>query len=139
MTYDEFLDANRNKLVGYLMLCEFLKEPDILHTPYPAAELSEQQLRALKVCLNECMPLDFMITDLWNWDIHFEECLSDDWYFEAVFGSASSLRSCAEQLAEFFVEKCNENDMDYNQSQDDPEFESRIREHAANFVLELCR
>lgn len=135
MTYDEFLHANRNKLLGYFMLGEFLKEPDILDTPDPAAELSEQKLAELKDRINECMPLDSMITDLWDWDIHFEEYLSDDWYFAAVFGSPSSLGSCAEQLAEFFVEKCNGHDMDYDQTPDDPEFGSRIREQAANFVL----
>jgi hypothetical protein len=111
MIYEEFLNANRNKLLGYFMLAELSSDPDILETPYPPATLSEEMLDELKDRLRECMPLDSMITDLWDWDIHFEEDLCDDWYFEAVFGA------------------------DYDRSSDDPEFEDLIHVEAVNFIL----
>lgn len=134
MTYEEFLETNRNKLLGYFLLAKLSSETDILDTPYPPAKLSDEQLDELKDRINECMPLDSMIVDLWDWDIHFEDYLSDDWYFEAVFGAVSTVDSCAEQLAEFFVEKCNEYNIDYGQAPDDPEFENLVREEAANFI-----
>jgi hypothetical protein len=135
MTYQDFLDANRNKLLGYLMLAEVSTDPDALETPYPPTKLSEEALGELRDRLNECMPLDSMITDLWDRDIHFEEYLGDDWYFEAVFGAASSIVQCAEELAEFFVEKCDEWGIDYDQSpDDDPEFEGLVRQEAQDFI-----
>ncbi|MBI5611907.1 MAG: hypothetical protein HY942_02380 [Gammaproteobacteria bacterium] len=137
MTYEEFLAANQNKLVGYLILSYFSIDPDTIETPCPPAQLSEEQLVQLKDRLNECIPLDFMITDLWDWDIRFEngEELSDDWYFEAVFGSAASLKSCSEELVQFFVDKCDEYDIDYNQSADDQAFENLIEKEATGFVI----
>jgi len=86
MAFEEFLNANQNKLFGYLMLADILGRPEILDTPYPPAERSEEQLPMLKDRLNECIPLEFMITDLWDWDIHFEKDLGDDWYAEAYNG-----------------------------------------------------
>lgn len=134
MTYEEFLYTNRNKLVGYFLLSNVSTESDVLNTPYPPTELSEERLEEMKGRINKCMPLDSMVTDLWDWDIHFEECLSDDWYFEAVFGPASSVALCSEQLAEFFVQKCDEYGIDYDQSADDPSFENLVREQTANFI-----
>jgi len=81
------------------------------------------------------MPLNFVITDLWDWDIHFEEFLGDDWYFECAFGSPSSLASCADQLAEYFGEKCGEYGIDYDYSPSEPAFESLVREQAAEFIF----
>lgn len=136
MTYEEFLDANRNKLLGHFMLAEILTNTDCLDTPYPPSGLSAELLTKLKARLNECIPLESMITDLWDWNIRFEDDLSDDWYFEAVFGSASSLEPCAQQLAEFFVAKCDEGDIDYNQSRNYPEFERLLGEQASHFILD---
>ena len=79
-----------------------------------------------------------MITDLWDWDIHFERDLRDDWYYEVVFGSALSIESCADELTEFFVEKCNEYCIDYNQQGDDF-FDGHVRERAANFIQDWRR
>ena len=134
MTYDEFLNDNRYKLLGYFVMSEFLNNPDTIDHPYPPGVISGEQLDELKDRLTECMPLDSMFIDLWDWDIHFERDLSDDWYFETAFGSASSLESCAEDLIAFFLEACSEYDIDYNQSPDDPEFENLVREEAIKFI-----
>jgi hypothetical protein len=136
MTYEEFLKANRNRLIGYLMLTEFSANPDALSTPFPPSKLSEKALNELKCQLKRHMPLDSMIIDLWDWDIHFEDDLGDDWYFEAVFGAQASIEQCAKQLADFFFEKCNEYSIDYNQSPNDPDFEKLIQNQAENFILD---
>ena len=111
------------------------KDSSVLKIPYPFSILSEEQLEALKDHLRACMPLNSMIIDLWDWDVHFEDYLSDDWYFEAVFGDEAGVDPCSEELAEFFLEKCDEYGIDYNQTDDDPEFEELILTEAKKFIM----
>lgn len=73
--------------------------------------------------------------DLWDWDIHFEKELEDDWYFEAVFGSESSVSDCSEQLAEKFVESVDEFRMDYDQDRDPQVFAEFVRGGAPGNLL----
>ena len=73
------------------------------------------------------MPIYSMIADLWDWDVHFEDYLSDDWYFEAAFGEPGTLKSCAEELEEFFLEKAEEYGLDYNQHLDYRAYQQRNR------------
>ncbi len=133
-SYQQFLEANQPKLLGHFLLMAVSKDSHVLKTPYPPSALSEEQLEELKDQLRACMPVKSMIIDLWDWDVHFEECLSDDWYFGAVFGDEASVCSSAEELAEFFLEKCDEYGMDYNQTDDYPEFEDLIRREAKGFI-----
>jgi len=136
MSYEEFIKENKGRLIGYYLLSVWFPERCRLETPSPVTELSEDELDQLKIRLNEFMPPESMIKDLWDWDLHFEDYLSDDWYFEAVFGGASSSRYCAEILAEFFLEKVDEFSMDYDQqaytSYDD--FKNMALEEALKFV-----
>lgn len=134
MTYNEFLDENQQTLLGYFLLSQFTTNPDILVTPYPPAQLSEEQLAQMQSRLTESIPLDSIITDLWNADIHFEEDLGDDWYFQALFGSAVSAASCAAQLADFFIEKCDDHAFDYDQSPESPEFRALVLDHANRLI-----
>lgn len=85
--------------------------------------------------LNICMPRDSLIVDLWDWDIHFERELSLDWCLEAAFGGQDSVPSCAEDLADFFLEKVTEYGMDYDQQADTIAFESFVRNESLNFIL----
>lgn len=123
-----------SQLVGHQMVFEISDRRVALDSPYPPAVLSGDELDELKARLHECMPLDGMITDLWDWGVHFEESLEDDWYFAAVFGDPAGVDDCAEQLAEFFLENCNEFDMDYDQQGEEAEFRSRVLEQATEFV-----
>lgn len=136
MTFEEFIQANHNKLLGFHLLSEISAEPYFLEAPRPQDTLPEEALEELKYQLNRCMPLDSMIIDLWDWDIHFESDLEDDWYFDAVFGATSGVEHCATTLAEFFSEKCNEYGMDYDQSPDeDPQFEAMVLEESRSFIV----
>lgn len=136
MSYEEFVEVHKNKLVAYYLLAEWYPGRFDLETPYPPSQLSEHELEELKMRLNECMPLDSMIVDLWGWDIHFEDMLSDDWYFESVFGTPSSVDSCALELADFFLEKVDEFGMDYNQHEDPLSFETLVKENAIKFITD---
>lgn len=101
---------------------------------YPWDGISDEEMEGLKDRLNKCMPLDSMIMDLWDWSIHFEEDLSDDWYFSAALGSPEELEFCASELADFFIEKSDEYAMDYDQYDDPDFFEEMVKDEAKRFV-----
>ena len=130
-----FLEAMESQLVGQQMVFNISGGRVALKSPYPTTVLSDDGLDELKTRLRDCMPRDGMILDLWDYDVHFEELLEDDWYFAAVFGDPSGVDDCAERLAEFFLEKCNEFDMDYDQQGEEDEFRSRVLAQATQFVL----
>jgi hypothetical protein len=136
MKYNEFIKVQENALAGYHLLSKMFPGRFEIETPYPPAELSEEELDELKRCLNECMPSNSMIMDLWYWNIHFEEDLGDDWYFEVAFGSLkSNIDHCVDELASFFMEKVIEYDLDYNQINDSAEFNEMVRKKAHEFII----
>lgn len=136
MTYDEFLNHNGQALVGQYLVSALLEEPARVLRP-EAQDVDDGELLAQLVeQLNRCMPLESMMTDLWDYDVHFEDDLDTDWYFEAAFGDPDSLQGCSQRLAEFFMGKVSELSIDYNQSADDAEFEALVREEARNFIVE---
>lgn len=65
--------------------------------------------------LIECMPLDTLVTELWDWDIRFEEESFED--LEAVaFCADEQLAEYAHCLAGDVERWINEYDIDYNQN-----------------------
>lgn len=101
---------------------------------YPPSELPEADLAAMVGKLNELIPRDTMMTDLWDWDVHFETDWDSDWYFEAVFGAASTLDTCAEELADYFHEQVDECEMDYDQQRDPEAFITHVRSEARKLL-----
>lgn len=132
---DAFLRANESQLLGYYMISSASDQPIALDAPYPPSALTNDELDALKERIGRCMPLDGMITDLLDWDVHLGDELSDDWYFSTVFGDVSGIGVWAAQLAEFFLEQCARLELDYGQSPNDEEFDALVLENARNFVL----
>ncbi len=130
----ELIAANENQLTGYLMMSQAANGALSIPTPWPPSVLSDDALSALKDRLSLCMPVN-IISDLRDWDIQIEDELSEDWYFNAVFGDKDSMDDCAEELAEFFFEKCNEYDMDYDQFNEPEWFEHLVRESASDFIF----
>ena len=125
----QLMSANECQLTGFLMMSQAANGPLSIPTPYPPSLLNEDALSALKDRLRLCMP-DNIISDLRDRDIQIEDELSEDWYFNAVFGDKDSMDDCAKELAEFFFEKCKEYDMDYDQSSD-----HLVRESARDFIF----
>ncbi len=134
MSYEQFVEVNKGRLLGLYLLSKWFPGRCSLETPYPPAELSDDELKGFKTHLNACMPLDSLIVDLWSWDIHFENDLEDDWYFETVFGEAASAQACAEQLAEFFIQKADAYVMDHDRVVTSNDFRAMVREEALKFV-----
>ena len=139
MTYDEFLDRNKQALVGQYLVSQLMGD-DARSLRPEAQDLEDDGLREeLIERLNRCMPRESMIMDLWDYDVHFEKDLDSEWYFEAAFGNPDTLQGCSQLLAEFFMEKVGEFGLDYNQAEDDTEFEALVREAAQSFVVEWRR
>jgi hypothetical protein len=136
MAFEDYIKLKRNVILGYYLFDSMGLKGIDLETPYPPATLTEEQLLELKDKLNEFMPVYSMIIDLWDWDVHFEDYLSEDWYFEAVFGDDKSIDYCAENLAEFFLEQVVKFDLDYDQFGNEDFFEELVLEESKKFIVE---
>ncbi len=136
MKYDELIKVQENTLAGYHLFIKMFPDRFKMETPCPPSDLSEEELDELKRRLNECMPFNSIIIGLWDWDIHFEEDLGGDWYFEAAFGSSkSNIDHCIKELAEFFLEKVVEYNLDYDQHNDPDGFDKMVRKEAHDFII----
>jgi hypothetical protein len=93
---------------------------------------SGEKLRERLVAL---MPRESMVTDLWDWDIHFEETSFGD-IKDAAFADDEELGQYAENLAEDFLQWIDEYAMDYNQEgwSSDEEFSEWIGERCLEFM-----
>ncbi|OQA24768.1 MAG: hypothetical protein BWY59_02056 [Verrucomicrobia bacterium ADurb.Bin345] len=130
----KFVDDLMPTLAGYF-LCS---EPALGRTGYPSLPslwLRDDELESVSAELNNLMPSDSMILSLWDWDLHFEVELSNDWYCAAAFGPQSQIEDPAEQLAEYFLQKVDEYDIDCNQFEDPDAFRDFIRDEARSFIL----
>jgi len=136
LEFNEYIDDLQPTLMGYFILNKFFSEHFIIEVPYPPTELSEKELETIKDKFNALIPLDSFIVDLWDWDLHFENELSNDWYFEAVFGRKSNIHVAAEELANYFMEKSKEHSIDYNQSQYSPEeYYAHVLNESLQFII----
>ena len=135
LTFSEYLEANRQCLIGHFLVSQISNGEYTLPDPWPPEALSDEDMEALTDSLNACIPVNSWITDLWDWDIHFERALEYDWYFEAVFGEAA-IQPCADELADFFLEKVEEFDMDYDQHTSPEIFEALVRDEAYKFIVQ---
>lgn len=133
MTFDEFIERNRDVLIGHYLISEVLGYCG-LETPYPPQAMSDAVCELFWDEIRASIPLDTMITDLWNWDVHFESHLDDDWFYQAIFGPPEVIAACARDVADFFIEQCYELDLDYGTSPDDPDFEEMILEESEKLI-----
>ena len=91
-----------------------------------AQELLQDSLRNL-------MPLDTSVTDLWDWDIQFQEESFD--LVEAAFSDEDQVLEYASCLADDFLVWIDEYGMDYNQHGWEPgEFEKWIEKECLQFM-----
>ncbi len=134
MTFDEFIKLKGNVLLGYHLLFQWYPEKFKIAAPYPPSEISGDDLEVLKDRLDDCMPLDSMIVDLWDWDAHFEKDLGDDWYFEAVFGDENAIIPCATDLAEYFYDQVESFDINYDQYPNEDLFKEIILQESVSFI-----
>ena len=133
MTFDEFIERNRDVLIGHYLMSEVLGHGG-LEVPYPPQSMSDEVCELFSDDIRASIPLGTMITDLWDWDIHFESHLDNDWFYPAIFGPPEVIPVCARELADFFVEKCFDLGLDYWLSPDDPAFEAMVLEEAEKLI-----
>ena len=95
----------------------------------------ESDDEALRERLVKLMPLDTRVTDLWNWDIRFEEESFGD-IEDAAFSDDDQLKAFAENLADDFLGWIDKWGMDYNQEgwNSDEAFEEWIRDECMDFM-----
>lgn len=85
--------------------------------------------------LVDLMPLDTTVTDLWDWDIHFEDKSFDD--IESVaFCTNDEIKKYSECLAEDFEFWIDEYDLDYDQDKwETPDaFSTWIKSECLKFI-----
>lgn len=103
MSFAEFLQDQRRRLVIEYMLRRWYPESYEPTAPDPEALLDEDDLDDLRSRLRAYMPRDSMIVTLWDWDVQFEDELSDNWFLRAALGDDDTTEECAEELADFFL------------------------------------
>jgi len=87
--------------------------------------------------LVECMPQNTVVTDLWDWDIRFEEESFDD-IEDVAFCREEEIEHFAELLASDFERWVDEYEMDYNQNEfENPDgFSAFVKEQCVQFMKE---
>jgi hypothetical protein len=119
------------KILVFLKMC-----PDrfLIRDPWPHEELDEDVLEELKYALNKLMPLGTMVTDMWDWDIHFENRTFNDTYFDVAFGPEEYAIEQAMFLKEDMLAWIDEFNMDYAQYELGKEFEDWLYEQCVEFI-----
>lgn len=107
----------------------------LIEDPWPFDELDEDGVEALKDKLRELMPLDTLITGMWDWDLHFEDTTFEDSFFEVALGPEENAFKDVEYLQEDLLRWIDEYGMDYAQDQfSDEEFEQLIYDQCVEFI-----
>jgi hypothetical protein len=89
-----------------------------------------------KDALRQLMPLDTIVTDMWDYDIHFEDSTFEDTYFDIALGSDEFAHSQAELLKEDILGWMQEFGMDYAQDQwTEEESEQWVLNQCKDFIL----
>ena len=97
-----------------------------LSEPAPPTDVRQQLIGLI--------PLDTIVTDLWDWDIRFEEISFDD-ITEVAFCTDEEVVKNAEYLANDFLGWIDECDMDYGQEDWEPgELEEWVFEECLKFM-----
>lgn len=104
--------------------------------PWPADELSDEEMEKAKDTLRQLMPLDTMVTNMWDWGIRFEDFTFEDCFFDVAIASEDFAMAQAEYLKEDIIRWIDEYDMDYAEEQFEAEgFEKWILDQCKAFIL----
>ena len=110
----------------------------LIEDPWPHDELSDEQVEEVKDTLRELMPLDTMVTDMWDWDLHFEDSTFEDCYFDVALGPEDSALAEAENLKEDILKWIDDYGMDYDQQsnseEEGKEFEDWVLGQSREFI-----
>ena len=112
----------------------------LVSNPWPYDRLTDEEVDAAKDALTQLMPLDTIVTDMWDYDIHFEGSTFADTYFDVALGSDEFAFAQAEYLKEDILGWIQEFVMDYAQDQyDGDEFGEWVLGQCKDFILKWRR
>ena len=104
--------------------------------PWLYDEIDEEDVGRAKDALRELMPLDTVVTDMWDWDLHFEDTTFKESYFDIAMGREDHALSEAECLKEDILRWIDEYGMDYAQEQySEGQFEEWILGQCREFII----
>ena len=107
----------------------------LIEDPWQYDELDEDGVEALKDALRELMPLDTIVTDMWDWDIRFEDTTFEDTFFEVALGPEDNVFINVEYLKEDLLQWIDEFGMDYAQDHyKNEEFEQWVHDQCEEFI-----
>ncbi len=131
-----FGQAQADTLFRVLVFQRLCPGKFLLEEPRPPDELTEEEVEGLRSSLRELMPLDTMVTDMWDWDIHFENSTFVDTYFDVALGPEDVALAEAESLQEDILGWIDEYGMDYAQDQmTQEELEAMVLMQCREFIL----
>jgi hypothetical protein len=108
----------------------------LIPDPWPNNELTDIEIETGKDILRELMPLDTIVTDMWDYDIHFEDLTFEDTFFDVALGSDEFAYAQAECLKEEILGWIQEFGMDYAQEQSSKEeFGQWVLSQCQDFIL----
>ena len=136
ISISKFPPDQRDTVFKILVFQKLCKGKFLLQEPWPYDELDEDEVYALRDVLREFMPLDTMVTDMWDWDIHFEDRAFEDTYFDISLGPEEFAIEQAEFLKEDLLAWIDEYGIDYAQEQGDKqeEFENWVYDNCVKFI-----
>ncbi len=107
----------------------------LIDDPWPYDELDDDGIEAVKDVLRELMPLDTLVSDLWDWDIHCEETTFEDTFFDVALGPEEYALKQADGLKEDILWSIDEFSLDFAEEQfNDGEFELWVHEQCREFI-----
>jgi len=130
-----FTQDQRQILYKIMAFQKFCPGKFLLSDPWPYEILNDEELEEFKDNLIGLMPLDTIVTDLWDWDIRFEKLTFEDRIFGIALGPDSEVEEGASALTQDMLAWIDEYGMDYAQNEyENDEFEKWIYELILNFL-----
>lgn len=131
-----FGQAQADVLFKILVFQRLCPRKFLIEEPWSPDDLTEEEVEGLRSALWELMPLDTMVTDMWDWNIHFETSTFADTYFDVALGPEDVALAEAESLQEDILHWIDEYGMDYAQDQvTQEEFEAMVLTQCREFML----
>lgn len=129
-----FSPNQRDIIFKILVFQKMCPDKFLLQDPWPHEELDEDVLEELKYALNRLMPLDSIVIDMWDWDIHFEDRTFKDTYFDVALGPEEYAIEQAMFLKEDMLAWIDEFCIDYAEEEWGEDFEDWVYEQCVEFI-----
>jgi hypothetical protein len=135
MSISRFGDDQSNLLFRLYVLQKLCPGKFLLKAPWVYDELDDDAVCELKQSLTELMPLDTMVTDMWDWEIHFENITFEDSFFDIAFGTEPVAMEESGCLPQDILGWIDQFDMDYSYMElEQDQFEKWVEDECVRFI-----